>query len=211
MTTLYQNKRTIKKNIRESIELVSRINSLNSYASVQQKGNIYILTPIELDRIYEIAFLKIFTSWEVFLEDSFIALLCGTKNRKIKPKLIVKKINEDKAYDLLKGVKEYPDWTNIAKVIEMSELYFVSQNPLKIPLESFRSTFNEMKTVRNAISHISKEATKKLNNLAINKLKNYSPPITPGGFLSCKSPNNVDSYIIYYAKSMRIIIDQIIP
>ena len=189
--------------VNESIDFVANINN-----QIGKHG--LTISVKDLSNIYEISFIKIITSWEYFLETSFISYLCGKYTRKIKPQKIVSRISEGKAYDLLKGTREYPDWTNIADVVVYSNLFFLGNNPFKIPLAALQSHFNEMKTIRNSITHISKKSRDSFMNLVRSKLTSYNTSITPGEFLSTPVIGKKELYLIYYSNYLLIAANQII-
>ena len=171
------------------------IRDINTYIN---KGQMEICQK-DIDSIYEIAFIKIYTSWEEFLENSFIAFLSGKFTKKSHPKKIVTKIDEDVAYNLLKGTRRYPDWTNISDVLDLSELFFKEDNPFIEPLNNIKAHFNEMKKIRNYIVHVSIHSKNHFENLVINKLTSYSLPFSPGGLLSSIEKKSKKSFIKRYS------------
>lgn len=196
MSTLKKVTNDFDKQIATTYEFISNINQLNEIPSkIKQlqetlaktkklKKINYINIPqiniqsTVIDNIYEIAFIKILTAWESFLEDSFLNYLCGHYVKNQKPKKIVNRLTIDQAYDLIKGKGNYPDWTNISEIRHFSDLFFIANNPYKIPLSSLETYYNEMKSIRNCIAHISKNSKQKFINLIINK--SCSPTFTPG-------------------------------
>lgn len=115
--------------------------------------------------IVEQCYMKIFRYWENFLEQSFICYLCGntdlkghTYNKYATP------TDEHHAYDLLKGMKQYPDWTDIYNVNVLSKLYFENAGAFSL-LSNNPIEFIHIKTIRNKISHISKKSTEQFNRL----------------------------------------------
>ncbi|MFC1621283.1 hypothetical protein ACFL2G_03155 [Candidatus Omnitrophota bacterium] len=133
--------------------------------------------------IYEISFLKVFTGWEAFLENSFIAYMSGATSKKSKPRLYLKKINKDHALKILCGTLEYPDWTKIEEVRTLAKLYFIKGGPFLLPLKEIEVYYNEMKKIRNAIAHISENAKEKFYSLVKAKLPVFRQDICPGELL----------------------------
>jgi len=67
-----------------------------------------------------------------------------------------------------------------------------------------------MKTVRNAIGHISKDSEDKFMALVRRKVVNFPLGITPGQFLGISSVNINMPHIAQYAEALRIAADRII-
>src|SRR5690606_8625327 len=57
-----------------ALKLVATIEQVNSYANATQKAS---LTPMQVVLSYELAYLRIFTAWEILLEETFTRLICG--------------------------------------------------------------------------------------------------------------------------------------
>ncbi len=136
-----------KKQNNINLKLISDVNILNLQ---EQK-----LTQDQITQIAELVFLKIYLSWEIFLEDVFIKSILISKNyykiiSYIKPK------SYSQAIELLKKDNEtYSDWTDVDKVIRKSDKYFLKGFPLSDNLKLIRTELREMKTTRNNIVHVS--------------------------------------------------------
>lgn len=115
--------------------------------------------------VVEKCFMSIFLSWEAFLEKAFKCYLCGKKDlqgneycRYVTPK------DENHAYDIIKGTKQYPDWTNISEVNVLSHNFFENSGPFSL-LISNPIEFQQIKTIRNKISHTSDKSKKAFDTL----------------------------------------------
>lgn len=190
--------------IDEAYDCVKIANTF-SYSSEFKIGKKYIYD------IYEIAFLKVFTAWETFLEHSFVAYMTGAKTKRCKPKLYLKKVSKKHALDILCGTLEYPDWTKIEDVCTLTRLYFVKGKPFLLPLQEIEVYFNEMKKVRNAIAHISVNARDKFYGLIKATLPTFRSDITPGEFLcSYVSKRPKKTFLDHYISFLKIAASEII-
>lgn len=192
MSALYKTLASFDVKVNTAFKLISEINSQISQGKI-------VLNQKDLGSIYEIAFIKIMTSWEFFLESTFIQYLCGKYTKHSRPKKIIKKINNATAYNVLKGVKTYPDWTNISNVTLLSKLFFSQNDPFEIPLNGISNYYSEMKKVRNAVVHVSKDSSDNFLNLVRSKITAYQPNMTPGEFLIASERSTKKQYIAYYS------------
>lgn len=176
------------------LEMVAASNELIN--NVEQ--NLYTVNMHFL--MIEKIFMNIYMLWEKFLEDSFVLYMTGksdmqgiTYNRYVCP------VDKEHAYEILKGTKQYPDWTNLQEVITLAKLYFESSGPYNL-LSSMPVEFNEMKTVRNKISHMSIQSERKFNNLVIQKTSNGTIK-SAGAFLNQFKENSI-TYFEYYTTTL---------
>lgn len=164
-----------------------------------------------INNIYEIAFLKVFTAWEEFLEDAFVAYLTGAKTKRFKPNVYLRKISKEHALRILCGTLNYPDWTKIEDVYKLAQLYFVDGEPFLQPLQEIEIKFNEIKKVRNAIVHISRNSKEKFIGLAIARSPVYQRNMTPGEFLANNiSANSRTTIFEHYISFLQIAAEKII-
>lgn len=147
------------------------------------------------DSIIEHCFMKIFLAWEFFLEQAFILYLCDAEDLQgNKYTHFAQPKNEEHAYELLKGTKQYPDWTNLDNIKILSNAFFENYGPF-ILLSDNPVEFQHMKTIRNRISHISKQS---INNF--NKFTNAQIAInntTAANFLSTLKDGSITFYSFY--------------
>lgn len=176
------------------LEMVAASNELIN--NVEQ--NLYTVNMHFL--MIEKIFMNIYMLWEKFLEDSFVLYMTGKSdmqgiiyNRYACP------VDKEHAYEILKGTKQYPDWTNLQEVITLAKLYFESSGPYNL-LSSMPVEFNEMKTVRNKISHMSIQSERKFNNLVIQKTSNGTIK-SAGAFLNQFKENSI-TYFEYYTTTL---------
>ena len=77
------------------------------------------------DSIIEHCFMRIFLAWEIFLEEAFILYLCDAEDLQgNKYTHFAQPKDAEHAYELLKGTKQYPDWTNLDNIKTLSNIFF---------------------------------------------------------------------------------------
>lgn len=134
--------------------------------------------------IIENLVLNICSSWERFLEDIFIAYMRGNKSENGDAiRTFVSPVTDEHAYNLIKNVTTYPDWTDINKIIINAENFFEDAGSFKL-LHTLKGDINAMKKIRNAIAHISKNARNEFENLVRGKIGHLPNNITPAKFVS---------------------------
>lgn len=71
------------------------------------------------------AFVRVFTEWEYFLENSTIVYTLGESTLKgRKPVCYISPRDEEHAHQIIKGTSKCPDWSNMDVVIELEETLF---------------------------------------------------------------------------------------
>lgn len=164
-----------------------------------------------INNIYEIAFLKVFTAWEEFLEDAFVAYLTGARTKKFTPNVYLRKISKKHALRILCGTLDYPDWTSIEDVNKLAQLYFVSGKPFLQPLQEIERYFKDIKKVRNAIVHSSENAKVNFISLTRSRPHAYKRNMTPGRFLAINtSANSKITIFEHYISFLQIAAEKII-
>jgi len=121
------------------------------------------------DKIYyyviEHCFMRIYLAWENFIENAFKLYLCDSQDMQGNNYVrYATPTDEEHAYNLLKGTKQYPDWTNIGDINTLSNMFFENSGPFNL-LNSNPIELQHMKTIRNRISHTSEKSVRSFNNL----------------------------------------------
>lgn len=144
------------------------------------------------------AFLDLFKAFERFLERSFICYMHGQSglNGNIVSKY-VSPVSDEHALGLLKGTNQHADFTNRDIIIKLSKNFFDCGGPY-VALNSISATFEEMKKIRNAISHVSLESQQAFLNLARNKLGSLPPGINTAMLLNSVMAGTSSTYFMYY-------------
>jgi hypothetical protein len=177
--------RTLKQRIDEATKLVSRIQQLQQ----THRAKSYI-SKTHHEMIIELSFLRSFIAWETFLEQSFILYLLGKKSPKgYAPKRYVLPQNYKHAMEISLSGQPYADWTAVDVVIRRAERFFKKGEPFASLLKLRMAQLNDIKIVRNAITHSSIYSKEQFRKLVRRELSFYPPDLTPGGFLNTGTPN----------------------
>jgi hypothetical protein len=151
----------------------------------------------------ESSFMKIFISWEMFLERTFIDYMLG--NPSTRGTLLVKHVsplNAAHANDLLigSGRQQFVDWSTPEIVRRISRICFENGEPYESVLSSFHSDLLDLKTLRNAASHMSSTTGPALDALATRRLQITVSSFSVAQFIQAIDPssNGGDSILATY-------------
>ena len=154
------------------------------------------------------AFLNLFMALESFLEKSFICFMMGQSGlngnsftRYVMP------VDEKMAADMLKGNSRHTDFTNRDTVLQLAKNFFDSAGSY-VYLNSIASDFEEMKKIRNAISHISEDSKTKFHGVVRSKLGAIPPNVTTASFLNTMTSAGT-TYFCHYKAIIVAAIDNI--
>ena len=204
LSELNRIKNELIQNMNKSLDLIKRINKISS-----------MLSSDEIYSIYELSFLKIYLSWESFISRVFILYMIGEKTDSgYAPKRYVTPRDEDHAYSIIKSGRSFPDWLNLDFIREKSELFFENGNPFKTAIYSkanVREALQNMRILRNAIVHASRESKEKYEKMLRNEV-GFVSNMEPGEFLTnmrIKKPQI--PYIVYYKKVLEVVSNGIVP
>jgi hypothetical protein len=116
-----------------------------------------------LESLHELAFLKVFVSWEFFLEQTFYRLLCGYTSAQgqepLKPG--VRYMSSLSAAELaVLGTWPFAPWHNPTKVITRAQRFFLNGN-YETVIASNRSRIEAMANIRHRIVHSQRDALNK--------------------------------------------------
>jgi hypothetical protein len=165
----------------------------------------------QLRQISELAFLRVFMAWEVFLEDSFTRFMCGASSLSgSRPKSYVRPLNIDHARDLIIGPKlRFADWSDPQVVIGRANLIFATGEPFATPIKAATRELNEMRTIRNYIAHRSVYSREQFNRLVQVRL-GVARKFAPGVFLLTPSPVPLQTYLDYFSSYISTAAQQIL-
>ena len=159
------------------------------------------------DAIVEHCFMQIFLAWENFLENSFILYL--NANADLQGNTYVRygiPKDSEHAYNMIKGTKNYPDWTNINEVKCLAKIYFENGGPYSI-IESIPIEFEDIKVIRNRISHVSEKSIKAFDRLLAKTIM-QTTNVGIGDFLMMFK-NNGQTYFSYYMDFLKCYVEAI--
>lgn len=140
------------------------------HLKTEVKKHLKVLTDIENSNVlsssdllgqYETTLLKLFISFEGYIESSFMCYLFGKKSTSnYKPKLRLKVTSLDDAYHWINGRvlsnREFIDWSNLGYVRDKAKLFWgVDDNPYDRLLGA-SPQFKHIKTLRNSVAHLTR-------------------------------------------------------
>lgn len=155
------------------------------------------------------AFLNLFMAFERFLECSFVCYLLGQSG--LNGVTVIKYANpvtERHALELIKGTNRHADFTNRDIIIKLSKNFFENGGPYTA-LNGIVIAFEEMKKIRNAISHVSIESEGEFLKLVRNKLGSLPPQINTAIFLNSVVAGTTSTYFVYYKNIIETTINSI--
>jgi hypothetical protein len=165
----------------------------------QNAAGTYIHPQNQRQFISESAFLRIFISWERFLESSFVNFLLGepaipghTINRFASP------TNIDQAQRMLIGTQKYVDWSNPEIVRKLSRIYFDTTNPINSTVSAVQPDLFDLKTIRNSAAHVSSTTIGELDALATRKLGVLTTNATVSQVIFGIAPNTGNTILTDY-------------
>lgn len=120
----------------------------------------------DVDRAFQGAYLEFYVTLEEEVEYLFYGLLMGRLvNRGTRAKVVVR--SESTAKQIVLGGKEYADWLPIRRTIDRAETFFYGGTPFDRLDDGHRSTFSDMKVIRDAIAHSGPHAATKFRKQII--------------------------------------------
>lgn len=164
-----QNLATIgKKFIRLANDMDSFIGSIPSMKRETASG-IRAFAARHKDLATEMAFLNLFSNWEMFLDNTFIEWLIASgtvrwEGKRINSHLRVRDI--EVARRIVLGDKNvYVDWTDPEVIQKRAKLFFADGDPFDSCIGAARVHLGHMKIVRNRIAHNSERARRQFDDL----------------------------------------------
>ena len=128
--------------------------------------------------------LTAYRNWEFFIEKVFIRYMLGDFSKKGKPvQRFVYPKDENHAYEMIKNVRLYPDWSDIDIILTYAENFFEDGGAF-IYLRTMKGELYSIKKIRNAIAHNSLKAKREFENLVQGKIGFLPNNITPADFLA---------------------------
>jgi hypothetical protein len=121
------------------------------------------LTLSALEALYEAVFVRMFADWEVFLEETFLRMMCGYYSSCWTPVLVApacRSLADAKA--VLFAGKQFLLWWNPAVTVTRAQTYFV-QGPHELVTSSSLARLDAFSRVRHRITHGSADARTKFD------------------------------------------------
>lgn len=159
-------------------------------------------------KVVESCFVDVFNCWESFLENTFIYYLLGHQNLKGESyKCYAKPKDKKHAYNIIKGIRAYPKWTEFQELSCLSGLYFEDHGPFAC-LEENPLEINEVKNIRNFISHKSEKSKQVFQQVLIRNLSIKDNINAAEYLLKIKTKEKI-TYFAYYTEFLRLYVDRI--
>jgi hypothetical protein len=162
----------------------------------------------------EMAFLRAFLAWEVFIEESFVLYLLGqSPPRGRAPRRYVFLPNQKMAVDWVAEGRKYARWTDPAEISSRAERVFYGGRPFAETLRSNQNILSEARTIRNAIAHKSMSARDKFETFVRTKLGTLPHNLTVGSFLGTTAPGTAPpvSFLESYVDKIDSAARRIVP
>lgn len=167
------------------------------------------------DHMTEMAFLRGFLAWESFVEESFVLYLCGQKPpRGRTPNRYAFPPDQKTAMAwVIPEGRDYAQWTDAQHVRERAERFFKAGRPFAPVLRGNQSVLDEVRIIRNGITHKSVSARQKFETVVRTKLGSLPPNLTIAGFLAMTVPGSSPpvSFLESYVAKIDLAAQQIIP
>ena len=202
--------------------LIKHLGQMEQFAAAAQQ---WVSIPIprgvpkftvsHMEMVTEMAFLRAFSAWEAFLEESFILYLWGkAPPRGRAPKRYAYPPTRRVAEQIvvIEG-RDYADWSKSQNVIGRAERFFENGKPYFDALRSQQSKLQDIQTIRNAIAHSSAYSWERFQRLIRRELGAYPPNLIIGGFLAMTIPHSSPplSYLEFYLGVIQLLADSIVP
>lgn len=141
------------------------------------------LTGVELG--YELAYLRVFLSWEDFLESTFYRLMCGYSRAGIqenKAPGFTYSQSLSEAESLVLGNRDYVLWHNPAAVIGRADRFFID-SPFRLVVASAQARIEYFASVRHRIAHAQEHAQTVFDQTTVSLAGRRYKGSRPGRFL----------------------------
>jgi hypothetical protein len=155
---------------------------------VDSQGD-YIRSLDERSVVSQGAYIRLFISWERFIESAFHYYLMGGANRsgQFFNRYALPR-DEAHAAGILKGNNRFVDWSAPERVVELADLYFEAGGPIAQVIRSSTLELLDAKTIRNSAAHLATSTQDKLIGLLERLTGTRVPTLTTYGFLMTIGP-----------------------
>ena len=177
------------------------LNVAKNFKFIQADGSYKNIGVRQVELITGLVLLKIYLSWEEFIEDVFARYMCGAKSASgYAPSLnYSKEPNIAHAMATLLGGKNYLNWS-AKKIIDRGNRYFGRGEPFRTTVNAIISTLDEIIIIRNRFAHRSDFSAIEFRSVVLRWFGYVPRGIIPGRFLLAKNPSlgGGQSFIDYY-------------
>jgi hypothetical protein len=160
----------------------------------------------------ELAFLRGFLAWEVFIEESFLLYMMGKRPlRGRPPHRYVLPPNRQAAAVLAAESRAHAKWDAAAEVSSRAERFFRDGRPYIQALRPNQHALDDAKTIRNAVAHKSAASRQRFEALVRKELTTLPPSVDVGAFLNTTKPGITPpiSFLDHYLDKLQAVAEQI--
>jgi len=137
----------------------------------------------DLHSVYEALFLRTVTSFEVFLEEQFIATLSGrAQYDRRRVSLRMTAVSRQALMDIILQGDRYLTWLPFSQTEDRAKIYLKDDKPFSELTDGDKSMMRTITTIRNAIAHRSRHATSEFKRTVIGNRPMLSGEKSPAGF-----------------------------
>lgn len=172
-----------------SSSVIAALESLRSISAVGSPAR-RTLTPERLEVAYEAAFLRVFTQWEVFLEECTIRYMCGYSHVAYTPTYPAsggkKRTLTEARADLLNN-RPFALWHDTQRNADRVAKW-LTNSPVEQVMRTSSAVLDPMSAVRHRIAHASDDAKQKFDAAALALAGQRFGGGSVGRFLRGKNP-----------------------
>jgi hypothetical protein len=141
------------------------------------------LNHVRLAHLYEAVYLRIFSLWEVFLEETCVRYMLGYQSPTHSPRVLIggiATISDAKSH--LYGGRDYILWHNPTTVVSRVQTR-LDASPIETVISSSTTILKDMAAVRHRIAHDSLDARSRFDSATMQLAGRRYPGGRPGRFL----------------------------
>ncbi len=138
----------------------------------------------DVQSVYEALFLRAVTSFEVFLEEQFVAIMRG--RTAYDPRRVAVRMTTTSTQalmDILLRGDQYMTWLPFGQTERRASIYLKDGKPFSELTNSDKSMIRTITTIRNAIAHRSTHATDEFKKTVVGSRNLLPSEKSPAGFL----------------------------
>ena len=188
---------------------LSLVSEANALLSGNAAGNGVVFSQSHCDLLIERGFMCFFEALESYMERVFICYMLGKTgingnavNRYVFP------LNEEHAEKMLRGKDKYMDFTSRVIIDTYAENFFEGRGPFTF-LDGVSQDFEDMKKIRNRISHVSLKSQREFESLVRSRVSFLPTNVSVASFLMTFVPRQRTTFFAYYLDVTKGIINAI--
>lgn len=177
---------------------LSLVAEANALVSGNATGSGVVFNQHHCDLLIERAFMCLFETLESYMECVFICYMLGevgsNGNAVVR---YVNPINSEHAEKILRGKEQYIDFTSRQVIIAYAEGFFQNGGPFPY-LNSVSQDFEDMKKIRNKLSHVSIKSQRDFEGLVRSRVSFLPSGVSVASFLMTSVPRQTESFFVHY-------------